>query len=262
MTDEPRICFAIVCHNFERRLAWQLSSLAQQVDAPGLLIHIATMAPNDVQRVVDWTLPKSRHHAFVYEYAANDSDEFAYRSIVRNRQIDFALERNYDWIYFADCDLVYHPQFFCELAKFLTGEGAEVDKCIYSRSKWCTELTATEKMLDKNMRKRSFIGCYMEDAFDKVAALPHRRERKAQKNVAWGGCQIVKLSAIVEKNEGRYSVRPDSCGDSHLFRSGQLARGDRGFRSALGQHHYMLPPQVHVEHRRDKEAGFHLEEQR
>ena len=62
--------------------------------------------------------------------------------------------------------------------------------------------------------------------------------------------------------EGYYN-KPEECNDKHLFRDGMKSRGDLVFRRRLGgTQKVTLPPMIHLGHRRDKEEGAHLEEQR
>jgi len=74
--------------------------------------------------------------------------------------------------------------------------------------------------------------------------------------------QVASLSAIELRNEGVY-VDPEKCKDSHLLRQGQRAKSDVQFRRSMGgTTRIKLPTQIHLNHRRDKEEGQHLTEQR
>jgi len=65
----------------------------------------------------------------------------------------------------------------------------------------------------------------------------------------------------MKKCNGIYSDR--LVNDRDMFHHGQLARSDRHFRNRMGGSLKIdLPPYIHLGHIRDKELGYHTEEQR
>jgi len=175
-----------------------------------------------------------------------DREVFARRGLVRNRQIKNAI--NSDWIFFADCDNIYHPHFFCKLAREL--EKVDTNKCIYSVEKIHTEVEPTNEAMNQVYSGKTISGAY-----NKAKALGNCG--KKNKNVASGGMQVVKTD-----NVDMY-IEKENCRDSHMLDKGQGARSDIQFRRRMGgQHRIYLPEQVHLNHKRDKEERKHVEDQR
>ena len=183
----------------------------------------------------------------------NDRDEFAYRGLVRNQQIQNAREANADWVFFADADNVYSPYFFALLRGELDKMPRE-RRCIFSREKFHTEPAYTQEMV-----KMCMFQTVVGDAYRR--ALKFDRVTKGNKNVAAGCMQVVSMKALAEVDY--LYVDPVTCRDRHLFDSGQKARSDLQFRKRMGGCvNVELPVQVHLNHQRDKEEGRHLEVQR
>ena len=261
-----RIHFAIQCHNFQHRLCWQLSSILQQVSAnteipsyiehepipqdlgtlPEIIIDVAYMPNNGrptTESVIDHFRSLGLH---IEKTEITDREVFAKRGLVRNIQIKNAI--NSDWIFFADCDNVYHPHFFCKLAREL--EKLDTRKCVYSVEKIHTEVEPTNAVMSQVFTNKT-----ISRAYEKASALPD--SGKSNKNVASGCMQVVKTENV------NIYVNPEECRDHHLFNRGQRARSDIQFRRRMGgQHRIYLPTQIHLNHSRDKEARKHLEEQR
>jgi len=262
------IYFAIQCHNFQWRLCWQLSSIAQQISAhtelpkyqysdpipedlgrmPEIIVDVAYMPGNgipDTESVIWYYRQKGLR---IVDTVVEDRELFARRGLVRNLQIKNADSRGADWLFFADCDNVYHPHFFCRLARALEKYDGP-PRCIYSREKVHTEVGATDAVA-----RLAMINKGVNYAYERAMSLP--RIQKQNKNVAAGCMQVVKP----EWCGGVYVKRSN---DRHLFEDGQKARSDVRFRNRIGgQHRIHLPVQAHMNHTRDKEVGYHLECQR
>ena len=241
--------FAIVCHNFNLRLVWQLSSILQQREAPEIVIDLATTGDGepDIYNIVDnFDLDiKPRY------YLGDERDRFAYRGYVRNDQIIRAAYMKCDYIFFADCDNVYSPDFFKLLDKTIM-ENPHIDKCIFSAEKYHTETDATDKMV--LLAEKVPV---IDDAYTRALSIP--KIAKSNKPVAAGCMQVCNVREIFKKTGGYY-VPEGKTRDKNLFEKGQRARSDIQFRRKMGGgSRIKLPHQVHLNHIRDKEAGTHLE---
>ena len=249
-----KIFMCFLCHNFQRRLAWMLSSIAQQepYDAD-LHIDVACLPKNgepSTERLVYSFGSRGMNIGFTH----HEREVFAKRGLVRNRQIKQAFDMGADWIFFADADNVYHPSFFRELVANLKGPCAGVTKCIYSKEKKHTEKEATDAHA-----RMAMLSPHIPYAYLRASRIP--TIQKGNKPVAAGCMQVCSMDAVMAA--GGYYVTEQKCGDRHLFNKGQKARSDRQFRSRMGgSHRIYLPTQIHLGHLRDKEEGTHLELQR
>jgi len=243
------IYFCTLCERFERRLAWQLQSIAEQEDCPRLLIEIAMLMGN--ARARDLCYHFRNYHGMDCIAQNYQRDTFAYRGYVRNRQIQIAKAAGADYIFFADCDNVYHPAFFRLLLEQL--DGMSETKCVAAKGKIHTERDATdEACLDFDAAP------FPDDAYRIAAELP--RMKKGNRPIAGGGMQVCRMSELLEKTGGIYVEQTK---DSHLFTKGQRAKSDIQFRKVMsGSTMIDLPPEIHLQHYRDKEEGHHLEDQR
>lgn len=239
--------FCIQCHNFQRRLIWQLSSLREQVyNMDDVLINISSLEHNGdptTEEVIEYFKKEGlriKHTTFF------DQDLFAKRGLVRNRNI---IESCSDWLFFADADVVYHPEFFVGLASYLSTNGSHITNCITSISKLHTEPDMTNRLMD-NTRLSRITNCFQKAGQINII-------NKTNKKIAGGAMQVVKRSAIPDLIYVPYSK------DRDLFKQGQRAKSDIQFRKRMGGTTIIdLPLQIHLNHYRDKEAGHHLEEQR
>lgn len=247
-----RLLFAVQCHRFERRLAWQLSSIAEQLgDIPDILIDVATLVGTGYAGQVLSDVMRHCDHGFsLRQYPS--VDRFAYRGYVRTDQILLARKSQCDWIFFADCDNVYPRNFFALLKKELEQIDAKDSRCVFSIDKYHTESTATDAAVIHGK------DTYKENAYESAINIP--KINKKNKNVAAGCMQVCALPSIMSRTGGAYVEKTKDC---HLFNTGQGARSDIQFRRKMGGgRHIVLPPQIHLNHARDKEAGKHLETQR
>ena len=115
-----KIYFAVQCHNFQRRLCWQLSSILEQepFDAD-VKIEVASLSDNGTPSTGDVCYTFTGHGLNICNSIYTDRSRFARRGYVRNDQLAAAKAFDADWIFFGDCDNVYPPDFFCELVKKL-----------------------------------------------------------------------------------------------------------------------------------------------
>jgi hypothetical protein len=246
------IAFCIQCHNFQWRMCWQLSSILQQVgNIPEIRIDIASMNLNGKPNCTEDIISDFRKAGLLIThriYEDNNRDRFAKRGLVRNDQLNDIEE---DWIFFADCDNVYPTNFFENLWSHIKDN--KTRKILTSITKNHTCPNKTQDILAQNNDK-----IIIKDAFlnaDKIKTI-----RKHNKWVAAGCMQVVNTK--VAKELGHY-VNEKRCKDKHLFNNRQGAKSDIQFRRSLGGSEFLqLDYQIHLNHKRDKEEGKHLEEQR
>lgn len=243
----------IFCHNFQKRLCWMLSSIAQQSGkVPSIRVNVASLKYNG-KPTTEEVLEEFKQYFSVKHVQYEDREEIAYRGIVRNRQIKESLG---DWLFFADSDYVYHPQFFESLANKLEPN----DTGYY----YCTKKVSTSvKSTNDAVRFENRI--YIPDAY-----------KRAQKiktiHYKYGACSAGNMQVISRETLKKYGdtyARPLEPNrrylhqDFHLFNQMQCARSDLAFRNKLdGCTKIDLPLQIHLNHIRDKDLGRHTEMQR
>lgn len=247
-----KITIAIQCDNFEKRLCWMLSSIKQQyilnpVTFPKIVIDIAYLEQDKPLRTIevirffrdrglDITTSKYKRHKHIFER----------RGLVRNRQLKEAMG---EWILFADSDMVYPPDYFQKLGDILYRDSSN-PHCLHS-ARQSTYLEDTNALIDAYTYPTEIV-----NAFTLAEALPS----KIKSNIGAGYCQIANIS-LIKESDAPYYV-PDNCRkDSPMFTM-QKARTDAIFRRRLGREKIDLPRQVHLQHVRDKEVGYHSLEQR
>ena len=246
------IRFAVLCHNFQQRLCWQLSSILEQEDFDARLsIEVACM-PLNGNPSTEYVCDFFRGRGLDVEEYYYPKEIFAKRGLVRNEQTKHAKEMGCDWMFYADCDNVYSPDFFHCLVEHL--KMTHATNCIYSKWKDHTEVEPT------NQHARLAAMCpYIVDAYRRADnEIP--KIVKGNKPVAAGCMQVCRISDIQEKTGGIYV---ENSRDSHLFNNGQGAKSDKQFRRMMGgSTHIALPKQIHLNHVRDKEEGKHVDQQR
>jgi len=261
------IYFMAVCHNFQHRLCWMLSSILEQVhdktkdnphrvvtldypkrQLPWIVIDIAHLKDNGYPTTESCIAFFRSLGLDVRSTLIEDKEIFAKRGLVRNIQTENAKKAMADWLFYADSDNVYHPQFFTELADQLK-DLDNLKKVIFSRDKFHTQVEPTNELAALARTNK-----HINYAYKRALCIP--RIKKANKNVAAGCCQVIHSKYV------DYYVKPEECRDRHLFKKGQRAKSDVQFRNRYGQFRIMLPQQVHLNHFRDKELGYHSEEQR
>lgn len=251
-----KLYHAVQLHNFELRHSWQVASILQQrsFDAD-LFLDVAVVAGVDN----DLRVSPFRSGRTKLDYHETPRETFARRGLTRNQQLVRARRAGADWIFFADADHLYHPEFFRRLAEWLRENPAE-KRVVSGLKKITTRLRPTDRLM---------LQCRDEwphpRAFGRAAALPTRN--KPQRHVAGGAMQVASLAVIGSKKKFPGLYVPEDCrADRHLFRKYQRARSDLVFRRSMAGSLMLadLPAQLHLEHRRDKEHGGkrHLEVQR
>jgi len=229
--------------------------LQQVGDVPEIIVDVAHLPNNGKPHTTEAILREFSERGLrtcqnVYKYS---SVPFGYRGIVRNKQIWNAFGVDADWIFFADCDNVYHPEFFSKLKGYL--ENTKATNCITSSVKDHTDVPETNLVMDSFDEYIVIDNAY--ELAGKISVV-----RTKNKKIAAGCMQVVRPKDIQDKNHGVY-VEVDKCKDRNMLEQGQRAKSDIQFRRYMGgTTNIPLPKQIHLNHLRDKEEGRHLEEQR
>lgn len=255
-----KIYFAFQCHNFQRRTCWMLSSILQQAIWPfDIVVDIACMKNNGAPNTESIADMFRKYNLDVRLTVCDNKDMFARRGLVRNVQTENAIRDKAEYIFYADADNVYHKNFFKILIEKLEIQGSKIHNCIYSPSKLHAMKDASDLMIKTAIEELPYI----KNAYDRAVSLPmFNIPKEKQKNGAAAGCmQIVSIEDMIEKCDGIYCDDPNK--DNHLFNQGQKAWSDMHFRGRIGESTKMrLPIYVHLQHTRDKDVGWHVEEQR
>ena len=223
--------FISVCHNFQRRMSWFLSSLVQQTYLPDVTINLAYVntgaSPNTNLIISRYERKGIKFREMIF----NSIDDIAYRGALRNAQI--ALSRA-DWIFFYDVDQVLAPDFFEKWKDKLNN-----DACIfYETQKIFTEPEVTQKMIETQGQET-----YFENAYYEVNKLP--KLDLSYRKVASGGLMIMRRELIYKVTKGLYS---DSYKrkDRHIYK--QRTTSDPVFRSKFDVCGHALSPVIHLGH--------------
>lgn len=253
---KPAITIALQCHNFQKRLCWMLSSIAQQTRADLIELDIACIAGNGRPSTEEVVKCFSNWSDFGLRISTWDSlDRFQYRGLIRNRQMQ---ESTTEWMMFADADMVYHPEYFERLYESLERDHANAPYMI-SSGRTSNPKELTNKLVDDTVGTDP---AYIVDAFAKADKLPKIRRG----NVGAGFCQIINMDHA--PHDGYY-VKPKENADWSWTR-GSNPRSDRQFRHRIaaksgkrrGLPIWFSDNAIHLNHDRDPDAGRHLETQR
>jgi hypothetical protein len=253
------IYFAFQCHNYQRRTCWMLSSILQQDIFPfKIAVDVACMKDNGdptTEKIVEKFKLKELDISLT---VINNRNYFARRGLIRNAQITNAVHKKATHIFFGDADNVYPPTFF-KLLMHKLDELGNTGMCVYSANKIHTHVSDTNMLMRKNLGEYPII----KNAFERASQLPvFTIPRYLLKNGAAAGCmQVVTIDDVMKNCNGIYSDR--IINDKDMFIHGQLARSDHAFRKRMGGSlKISLPAYIHLGHIRDKELGYHTEEQR
>lgn len=241
---------AIQCHNFQKRLCWMLSSLVQQ--QPGdfkITVDISHMQGTG-RPTTEVVADLFRQQGLSIKLTTyTDIQEFQFRGLTRNRQIEAC---NTDWIIFADTDMVYPFNFFTHLSTLLvTDEWAKETRCLFS-DRFSTDLDATNALVDTQVYPTVIPGAWKQAKALRGHNMP---------SVGAGYFQLMNVKALKEQHGGYY-VRPTENKDHSWLTRHQKAHSDKQFRNRVGWRPIPLLEQIHMQHVRDADVGYHLELQR
>ena len=237
----------IYCHNFQRRLCWVLSSLCQQVgNVPEFVVNIASMPGNGSPSTDDVINSFSKRLQFKHT-VFSDRNVFAYPGLTKTRQIQ---ESNADWFMCHSCDYVLPPTRLAAINSSIKGEYKDCDTCLSSIGNVHTTVESADAFVQETI-------LYENNAYEKAMLLDRFDKRDSRP----GGFLVFSRAAIYKKRNGIYG---DSrhIKDRNLFNHGMKSRSDVPFRKQMGCEIVDWPIMVHLNHNRDKEVGYHLEEQR
>lgn len=244
-----RIYHAVQCLDYELRHCFQVSSLLEQVRLiypVELFLDVATLAGADspLRFPAFEGRQVNKDLTVTLRYFPTARETFAKRGLTRNEQAARARKWKADWVYFADCNHCYPPDWMRRLGYYLNRHPYEA-RCISASRKLHTDKVAADGLV-----ARARACPFIEQAYFLALGLPMRY--KVERNIAGGSMQVV--SAEVMHSLGWIYVDPAHCGDRHLFRRCQRARSDLTFRHRVGGSEMVdLPLQIHLDHLRDKE---------
>lgn len=271
----PSLAIVVSCHNFQRRFNLMLSSIVDQQNdkIPIIKVYVAHVKNNGYPTCEDLAEYYNKCYGLEFELLSfNDYSSLQYRGIVRTKQLKTIKE---DWVLFADCDMVYTKSFFVCLRDFLSNY--KDSNSIYSLGRFSCDRLACDNLVRnfQTIGKIENIGkiCYSLPSIKKA-------------NVGAGYFQLVRKNTIDNVTGGIY-VSEDENIDWSWDKKGQKAKSDRQFRKKFEEmvklstfdlmvgnefiekqkeknklKDYEKPMQFHLNHNRDNEFGFHLEEQR
>lgn len=251
---KPLITIAVQCHNFQRRLCWMLSSLAQQTKPELVVVDVAHVTGNGRPTVED-VCEMFENRLNIRKSAWEDLDWFQYRGFVRNRQLQ---QCETEWLMFGDCDMVYSPDYFDRLMTELDRSHSKASYML-STARTSNPKEQSTEMVNREILDRARL---VDKSFELANGLPKRWMR----NVGAGFSQIVNIRHC--PHDGYY-VSPTVNRD-WSWKRGSNPKSDMQFRKrigAAGGPRRNLPVwfgqnAIHLNHNRDPEAGKHLEEQR
>lgn len=245
------LTIAVQCHNFENRLYWMLSSLAEQSNPNLLVVDVACLHSHQNKRTVAQVCQAFDQKLTVHYHRHWDWEQFQYRGVVRNQQLK---DCKTPWLMFGDCDMVYHPQYFEKLVTLLTTEHATA-RYMLSSGRISNPLGEADALMEK----------HGVDGYIAAFALAATLTKVEKENWGAGYSQIINVQHCPHRgfyvNHYRNMDEPLS-GVSNFksdvqFRKRIAKRG--GTRVALPQ--WFTDNAIHLNHERDLDAGKHLETQ-
>lgn len=235
--------------HFERRLCWLLSSMLEQTrdDCVVNVAHMRNVGEPTCEEAVELF---SGRGLDVRSTPYDDFERFQQRGYTRNDQLKAC---GTPWIWFADCDHVYHPMYVeCLVAELEhhADEGRLLTAGRYSTTPGQDPFPFPHAE-----------AVYHQEAFKRAGGV---RPRFRRGSCGAGHTQIVKVANLKRK---RY-VREGKSRDHKWSERGTKAKSDIQFRRSVGGRvrlpRWFSRNQIHLNHRRDSKDGdgSHLTEQR
>jgi hypothetical protein len=247
---KPLITLAVQCHSFQKRFAWELSSLAEQTMPYLVKVDVAYIQnegnPNTDEVINLFPQLDIRRSVWI------ELGQFQFRGLVRNKQLH---ECDTEWLLFGDCDMVYHHEYFERLSEELEAHKDATYMLSSGR-------TSNQKE-DANALVNSFPVGVIEKPWDKADKL----SKRSMSNIGAGHCQLI--NARHAPHEGFY-VLPERNRDWAWTRGGWNTKSDMQFRKRIakvGGPRRSLPrwfsdSVIHLNHNRDPDIKGHVQEQR
>lgn len=243
------ITLAIQCQHFERRLCWMLSSMAEQTSRR-FIVDIAYRFDSGVPKTQDVIEFFRGRGVSIIKRCYMTPERFEQRGYTRNDQLAACST---PWIWFADCDHVYHPDYVEKLLVELKKHEDESKLITAGRISTYWGRDPFPFPDDKP--------AYHKDAFKIVSKVFDTHRGSA---CGAGFMQIAKVDNLPD----RVYVPEGKSNDHKWSEQGTQARSDGQFRKKVGGK-IRLPGwftlnQIHLNHRRDSKEGKgkHLTEQR
>jgi hypothetical protein len=229
-----------------------LSSLLQQTEK-SIIVDIAYHRNNgspSTEEVISLFKDKG---LCINERPYDDFEYFQYRGLVRNDQIK---ECKTEWLLFSDTDMVYHPEFFGRLYENIDPSF----KYLYSAGRMSNPKEEANILVNGTS-----YPCVVETPFEKANELSLIKRRSC-------GAGFFQLINYNNCNHGNEYVKPRRCRDNSWSKTFHKTKSDIQFRKKLkkGDEKYEMKQmdkwftfnQIHLNHNRDNEVGYHIEEQR
>ena len=188
----------------------------------------------------------------------NDYERFKYRGLTRNDQISSC---NTDFILFADTDMVYSNRFFYRMIELVTTNDEYRD---YEGIMTCGRFSQDNTTIGDTNK---FVNNLIKDKpayVKKIWSFCDSQLVKVKRsNVGAGFFQLINMDKC---NHGRLYVDEENCKDYDWEGKGQKAKSDQQFKRKIGIKKklpkWYSQSQIHLNHFRDNEVGYHIEEQR
>jgi len=225
-----------------------LSSLLDQTVRP--VVDVASYEGNGSPSTEDTCRFFNRLGLDVRYREYRDLFAFGQRGLVRSTQV---ADCDTDWMLFADCDMVYHSEFFERLCGILPTLPKDAVVCAGRYSCGNNDIQAIDNVVDESVNDRP---AYVSLAYKRMEKLtPARR--------ACCGAGFFQL-AHADATAGYYV---DGRHDSEWI-DGRYSKmkSDMHFRKRVGKRFntpkWFWQAQRHVNHLRDNMIGYHVETQR
>jgi hypothetical protein len=257
--EKKSITIAVQCHKFQKRLSFMLSSLVDQnnKDDYDLVFDLAYVEEESFPTNTDIIDYFGRQSINIKARKYDGFDRFQFRGFVRNDQLK---DCSTDYMLFADCDMVYHPDFMSKLMKLLTTDDKYIDYGgVMMAGRYSNPIEEANAIVDTE----GFTATpYVASSWKLARLLPQIKRRSC------GAGYFQLINAKTCKHGGLY-VDESSCRDFGWYdgkKNMQKARSDQQFRRRV-KIKQQLPSwfhraQIHLNHERDNQHGFHLETQR
>jgi hypothetical protein len=248
-------CFVTICvqcHNFQKRLCWMLSSLKQQT-LRYFVVDVAHMVGNgrpSTESIIEFFLEQG---LLIIARPYVDPHRFERRGYTRNDQLAGART---PWVWFADCDHVYHPAFMARLNDALELQSGE-EMRVLSAGRRSSNVGTTSYMVDASIGESPVCVC---DVFAKAKSLaPLGRRRMC----GAGHTQIVRRHGIhngVYVPEGK--SRDWAWSTTKCYKTPSDVAFRRRCGGVVGLGRWFARNQIHLNHVRDSDVGWHIDDQR
>lgn len=235
----------VVVYNFQRRWMWQLSSLLQQINPIDFTVNVAYLENNGnpkTEEVIDFF---KRQGLKITGVPFTDVKSFTKsRGLLRNYQIERSIN---PWLLFADCDIVYSPDFINKLSLYLDSTFSGI---ITSPNISLTDVPLTEDFVYTD------IPMLIDNVYNKADLIPKVKEYTAHGKYVPGGMMVIQKESIYKYSDGTY-IGKHHC-DEKLGYVG--THSDTRFRRKISQNSgqspmiIQLPVQIHLNHYRNKNS--------